>query len=157
MFQIFWLLFHFLIKTTKQIIKDGVYNIILNKNNYLNYQDNNLQISLSEKFEDKSNFRIKLSSPNFYLIQHVETNLTLTLSSSNLKLIEDKDNEAEWNFIESNDKYSIQNKKKCYIRYKYQKLICDNNSLKYASKFNLIKIYEEVDSSKKDLDLIYLA
>jgi hypothetical protein len=55
MFQILWLIFHILTKSSKQIINDGVYNIILNENNYLNYQKNNLQISPSDKYEEKSN------------------------------------------------------------------------------------------------------
>jgi hypothetical protein len=154
MFQILWLLFYLLTKLTKQKINDGVYNIILNKNNYLNYKNNILQISSSHKFEDKSNFRIKQISDNSFFIQHVKTRLKLALTSSNLKLIKNKENEAEWNFIEFDGKYYIQNTKKCYLRYKLQKLICDNISLKYATKFNLIKIYEEVNNSKNDIELI---
>jgi hypothetical protein len=154
MLQIIWLLFHFLIKEAKQIVKDGVYNIILNKEKYLNYQDSNIKISYSKKFEDKSNFRIRQISLNSFFIQHIVTNLTLTLSSSNLKLIEDMDNKAEWIFIESNEKYYIQNINKCYIRYINQKLICDNIPLKDATQFNLIKIYEEVNNSKNDINLI---
>ena len=154
MFQILWPLFYLLAKSTKQKINDGVYNIILNKNNYLNYNNNILQISSSHKFEDKSNFRIKQISNNSFFIQHVKTRLKITLTSSNLKLIKNEENEAEWNFIESDGKYYIQNTKKCYIRYKLKKLICDNISLKYATKFDLIKIYEEVNNSKNDIELI---
>ena len=141
-------------KKTKQIVKDGVYNIIIDDKNYLNYQDGILKISISKKFENKSNFRIRQISLNSFFIQHIETNLTLILSSSNLKLIKDMDNNAEWNFIESNDKYYIQNIKKYYLRYRHQNLNCDNISLKDATQFNLIKIYEEVNNSKKDIKLI---
>ena len=154
MLLILWLLFHFLIKETKQIVKNGVYNIIVNKEEYLNYQDKNIKISYCKKFENKSNFRIKQISLNSFFIQHIETNLTLTLSSSNLELTKEMSNKAEWNFIESDEKYCIQNIKKCYIRYRNQKLFCDNISLKDATQFNLIKIYEEVNNSKNDINLI---
>ena len=153
MLQILWLLFQFLIKEAKLIVNDGVYNIIINTKNYLNYQDSNIKISYSKMFEDKSNFRIRQISLNSFFIQHIQTNLTLTLSSSNLTLIEDMDNKAEWNFIESDEKYYIQNIKKCYIRYRNQKLTCDNIPLKEATQFNLIKIYEEVNNSKNDIKI----
>ena len=155
MCKILWFLFLFLSKSTKQKLKNGIYNIILNTNNYLNYGNKKLQISSSKKFEEKSNFRIKKNSNNsFYIIEHAKTNLKLTLSLSNLKLSNDKDNKEEWNFIKSDGKYYLRNKKKCYIRYKDQKLICDNISLKYATKFILIKIYEEVNNSEIDINLI---
>ena len=155
MWNILWLLILFLIKSVKQIIENGVYNIIFNNKYYLNYKNDKLQISFSKKFEEKSNFRInKLATNPFYIIEHVKTNLKLSLSSSNLKLSNDKDNESNWNFIESDAKYYIQNRNKCYIRFKAQNLNCDNISLKYATKFNLIKIYEEVNNNKYDLKLI---
>ena len=88
------------------------------------------------------------------MIEHVKTNLKLALSSSNLEMLKNEDNKSKWNFIESNGKYYIQNRKKCYIRFKAQKLICDNISLKYATQFNLIKVYEEVNNNKYDINLI---
>lgn len=155
MWNILWILKFLLIKLTKQKLKNGVYNIILNNKYYLNYENNNLQISFSKKFEEKSNFRIKkLATNHFYIIEHVKTKLKLALSSLNLKLSNDEDNKANWKFIESDGKYFIQSRKKCYIRFKSQKLICDNISLKYATQFNLIKIYEEVNNNKYDINLI---
>ena len=152
--KIFWLLFLFLSKLTKQSLTHGLYNIIINNTNYLNYKNNKLQISSSKKLEDKSIFRIKTKSNNsFYTIEHVKTNLKLSLSSSDLKLSNDKDYKDEWNFIESDGKYYLQNSNKCYIRY-IQKLICDNITLANATKFILIKIYEEVNNRENDLDLI---
>ena len=155
MWNILWLLIFLLIKLTKQKLKNGVYNILLNNKYYLNYENNNLQISFSKKFEEKSNFRIKkLATNHFYIIEHVKTNLKLTLSSWNLKLSNDEDNKANWKFIESDGKYYIQSRMKCNIRFKSQNLICDNISLKYATQFNLIKIYEEVNNNKHDINLI---
>jgi hypothetical protein len=152
--KIVWLFFLFLSKLAKQNISNGLYNIILNNTNYLNYKNKKLQISFSKKLEDKSIFRIKKQSNNsFYIIEHAKTNLKLTLSSSDLKLSNDKDNKEEWNFMESDGKYYIQNINKCYIKY-IKKLICDNISLTNATQFILIKIYEEVNNSEDDLDLI---
>ena len=59
MCKILWLSFLLLTISTKQVIKDGVYNIIYYNRNFLNVKNNNIQISASKKFEDKSNFRIK--------------------------------------------------------------------------------------------------
>ena len=66
MYKILWLLILLLTKATKQKIKNGVYNIILNEKYFLNYKKKKLQISSSTKFEEKSNFRInKLSNNSF--------------------------------------------------------------------------------------------
>jgi hypothetical protein len=79
MLKILWFLFLFLLKSTKQNLANGLYNIILNNTNYLNYKNKTLQISSSKKLEDKSNFRIKTKSNNsFYTIEHAKTNLKLT-------------------------------------------------------------------------------
>ena len=155
MHKILCLLLLLLSKSTKHNLTNGLYNIILNNNNYLNYAKSKLQISSSKRFEGKSIFRIKTKSKNnsFYTIEHVKTNLKLTLSSSNLKLSNDKDNKEEWNFIEADGKYYLQNINKCYIRYT-KKLSCDNISLTKSTKFNLIKIFEEVNNSENDIDLI---
>jgi hypothetical protein len=75
------------------------------------------------------------------------------MSFSDLKLSDDIDDKEEWNFIESDGKYYLQNKNKCYIRY-IQKLICEDITLTNATKFILIKIYEEVNNSQNDIDLI---
>lgn len=155
--KILWLFFSFfsfLSKSTKQNLSNGLYNIILN-NNYLNYVKNKLQFSSSKRLEGKSIFRIKTKSNNsFYTIEHAKTNLKLTLSSSNLILSNDKDDKEEWNFIESEGKYYLQNTNKCYIRYSKNKLFCDNISLINSTKFILIKIYEEVNNSENDIHLI---
>ena len=155
MCKILWLSFLLLTISTKQVIKDGVYNIIYYNRNFLNVKNNNIQISASKKFEDKSNFRIKKKPNNsFYIIEHVKTNLKLSFSSSNLKLINNNSNTAEWNLIESGDKFYIKNRNKCYLRYNGQKLTCENCSQKAATKFSLIKVYEEVNNSRNDINLI---
>jgi len=157
MCKILWLFFLFLTISTKQIIKDGVYNILSNYRNYINYKNNNIQVSSSKKFEGKSNFRIKKKPNNsFYIIEHVMTNLKLSFSSQSLKLINGNSNAAEWNFIKNGEKFYIQNRNKCFLKSDNynSKLTCENCSQKWASKFSLMKVYEEVNLSKNDINLI---
>ena len=155
MCKILWLSFLLLIISTKQAIKDGVYNIIYYYRNYLSIKNNNIQFSASKKFENKSNFRIK-KKPNssFYIIEHANSKLKISFSSSNFKLINGNSNAAEWNVIESGHRICIQNRNKCYIRYNGRKLTCDNCSLNSATKFSLLKVYEEVNHRKNDIELI---
>ena len=148
-----------LLSLTEQIIQDAIYNIIIDNKNYLNYQNNILQISSSNKFEEKSNFRISRISNLFYNIVHVESNLKLSLSSTGIllfqKSIADKQLLTEWIFIKTNDnKYVIQNINKCYMVYKNKDFSCKNVAIREATRFNLIKIYEEVKQSEEDLELI---
>ena len=154
------LFFICLISSTKGIIIDAVYNISIDNKNYLNYKNKKLLISSSNKFEDKSNFRInEIFNSSFYYIEHVKENLKLSVNSQTLQLIPknniDGNKSAEWTFIElNNDKYIIQNKNKCYITYENKNLRCENVEINRAQKFILIKIYKEVRHTKEDLELI---
>lgn len=154
MCKFLWLFFLLLTISTEKIVKDGVYNIIFNYRNYINCKKNNLQISSSKKFEDKSNFRIKKQPNSLYIIEHVATNLKLSFSSSVLKLINSNNNAGEWMLIEAGDNFYIQNRNKCYIRLIGKKLSCENISQKLATKFSLIKVYEEVNLCQNDINLI---
>ena len=140
------------------IIGNSVYNLILNDIYYLSYHNNTLQISKSTKYEEKSNFRIKMSQNSSYIIEHSSTNLILIDNHPELKLINNLENDkinSEWFFIETNDgRYIIQNINKCFIHYKNNDLKCENINIKDASKFSIIKVYEEVCHSKEDLELI---
>ena len=144
---------------TQKIISNTVYNIILDNNHYLNYNKNKLQLSSSAKYERKSNFRIKIFQNSSYIIEHSSTNLILIGKPPDLQLIQNIENEksnSEWFFIEANDnKYIIQNINKCFITYKNNNLKCEKNiNINEASKFSLIKVYEEVNHSEEDLKLI---
>ena len=82
--------------------------------------------------------------------------MKLSFSSQNLKLINDNSNAAEWNFIKIGDKFYIQNRNECFLTYNNynSKLTCDNCSQKSATKFSLMKVYEEMNHSKNDINLI---
>ena len=154
----FFLLFDISIPKSKEIIiNNSIYNFVSN-NKYLNYEEGKLQISISRKYEDKSNFRIKKCQNSlYYNIEHSGTNLILTAFPPNLKLIKKLRNKIniKWLIIETNNnKYIIQNSNKCYVYYRDNKLKCENIPKKEATEFYLIKLYEELYHSEKDLELI---
>ena len=149
------ILFFIIGKSTEEIINPSVFNLITN-NKYLNYYKNKLQISSSNKYEGKSNFRIKKSQGSFYYIEHVNSNLILTANPPELKLIQKSDKNSEWDIIETtNNQYIIQNGiNKCYIYFKNNNLKCENIKINDASKFSLLKVFDEPNPSEKDLELI---
>ena len=156
-FIIFSLIFFYKI-STQIIYNNTVYNLMLDNRHYLNYNKNKLQLSTSAKYEEKSNFRIKVSQNSSYIIEHSSTNLILIGNPPELKLIQNLENEqsnSEWYFIDTNNnEYIIQNINKCIIFYKNNNLKCENIDINEASKFSLIKVYEEVNHSEEDLKLI---
>ena len=157
-FFYFFLLFYIFIQNSKEIlINNSVYNFVSN-NKYLNYEKGKLQISVSRKYEDKCNFRIKKCQNSLYNIEHSSTNLILTAFPKNLKLVQKLENKklnAEWLIIETNNnKYIIQNSNKCYIYCKNNELKCENIQKKEATEFYLIKLYEEINHNEKDLEII---
>lgn len=154
--NLFILFYSFILKSKEIIINNSVYNFVLD-DKYLNYEKGKLQISISRKYEDKSNFRIKKCQNSLYNIEHSGTNLILTAIPPNLTLINKLRNKinTEWLIIETNNnKYIIQNSNQCYIYYKNNKLKCENIPIKEATEFYLIKLYEELYHSDKDLELI---
>ena len=156
---IFIFLFFFCFRISKEeSIINAVYNIFIDKTKYLNYNNNILQISKSEKYETKSNFRIKkLLNNSFYEIEHINTNLKLSSSlPPNIELIRSNNKDSiEWIFIETNyNKYIIQNKNKCYIKIIDTKLSCENININNATKFKIEKIYEEVNNNDEDIEII---
>ena len=83
--NLFILFYSFILKSKEIIINNSVYNFVLD-DKYLNYEKGKLQISISRKYEDKSNFRIKKCQNSLYNIEHSGTNLILTAIPPNLKL-----------------------------------------------------------------------
>ena len=159
--KIFIIIFIYFLKISIGIIIDNsIYNLILDDNKYLNYNDKkNLQISNSGKYKEKSNFRIKISQNSSYIIEHFSTNLILISNPPKLKFVQNIENEklnSEWHFIETKDnKYIIQNINKCFIYYKNNNIKCEKNiNIDDASKFTLLKVYEEVNHTDEDLKLI---
>ena len=167
----------FVFSTEAILLDEAVYNIIYN-NSYLNYDLRNLKLSDTLREEIDSNFRIRKIIPekiysnnsnnSYYYIEHIlsnesliatqsgKLNLTKNLSTKNpyTNLYIEK-NLAEWNFIQTKEnKYIIQNRKKCFLKIKQFNVACENITVNEASEFRLIKIYEEVRHSKEDIELI---
>ena len=132
----------------------GVYNFISNEKYFLYYKKNKIKYGKSLKCKEESNFRIKLNTTdNYYKIEHARSNSKLIGSPGNLKIKSDSNkNEFQWTFIKNieSNQYIIKNKNGCYIS---NKLSCEE-SIEKSLKFNIVMIYEEVDHSEEDLDLI---
>lgn len=90
------------------------------------------------------NFRIKKVSSNlnntFFHIEHINSNLNIIYLQNNilnvqLRLIDGKEEEAKWNFIEidNNNNYIIQNKEKCYIKIIKLNIVCESINLDEGS------------------------
>ena len=155
---IFFLIIIFLNKSQEDLPNKAIYNIIL-YNRYLNYEKGRLQISFSKRYEGKANFRIrKVDDGNAYYIEHISSNLLLSANSSELKLVEKSetnDNNTLWFIDASKDnKYTFQNYNQCYLYYRNNILKCENIKVNDASKFILLKLCNEVEHTKEDLELI---
>ena len=137
----------------------GIYKIRY-KNLYLNFHHkrNKFYFSRKSTLSKTSFFRIYNDLDNsFYLIESVKSNKLLFYDKNRISSIT-KVNKSEdkyfWSFINNKSSVIIKNKKGCYIKIasKY-KLTCVV-SFEEASKFNLIKIYEEASHTKEDMKLI---
>ena len=140
---------------TEDEFHPGVYNFIFNDNYFLYYKSKKIKYGRSLKSKDQSNFRIKINNiDNFYKIEHAKTNSKLSGNpGGNLEIISDpEENEFQWIFIKTNESnlYIIKNKKECYIS---NKLSCEE-SIEKSLRFNITIIYEEVNHSEEDLELI---
>ena len=132
----------------------GVYNFIFNEQYFLYYKKNNIKYGKSLKCKEESNFRIKMNTTdNYYKIEHATSNSKLIGNPGKLKIKSDSDkNEFQWTFIKNieSNQYIIKNKNGCYIS---NKLSCEE-SIEKSLKFNIVMIYEEVEHSEEDLELI---
>ena len=118
---------------------------------------NKLNISISENFKYpntffrifKTNF---YSNDNFYLIEGFEKKLYLCLTENNeIILKEDTNCSYIWKFIEINkNNYTIENINKCILKIDKYNIICDYNSNKYETLFQINKIYYEVQKKNNN-------
>ena len=138
-------------------IKNGVYNII-NNDSYLN--SNKGQLSLSNKFNANTFFRITKKSGNLndtcYFIEEIESNNRLTYLIDKELILDNLNSDSElWNILKiNNDSYIIRNVNSCYIIIINSNIFCKYLPETQASIFKLIKIYNEVD--KEDMKNINL-
>ena len=156
-----FILFLFYICNANQInIKNGVYNLIIDKLYLYKYKGT---LSLYENFVYPSTFFriIKISSflnETFYNIQEINLNYKLSiLRNKDLVFTKKKSDIQLWNFIKIRKNfYVIKNKDNCYIIVKGKNIFCDTIPFKKATQFKIIRIYSEVDgeNSFKSRDLL---
>ena len=158
-FILLFILWNFSISLS--IIEDAVYIITLDNNNYslaLNNQE--IKIFKCSKYDENTLFRIKSNKikNNYYDIEFVKSNEKLSIKSSNLILTkkEEQNESSIWNIILADDnRFIIQNINNCFIiNNSGSNIKCESISKEKASKFNLIKVYEEISYTEKDLELI---
>ena len=148
-------------------IQEAVYNIMYN-NLYFSYENKNITVTNDTREEINSNFRIKQSSETlytqYYVLEHINTNLNLLLSPNNnlhielnfTNITDSSEEYSEWSFIETTDnKYNIQNKNKCFIKVTNNtNVTCENISSEFASQFKLVKLYDEVTENETNSEII---
>ena len=146
------LLILYLCATKQKKVKNGVYNIIYN-DLYLNSYKGKL--SLSEQFNINTFFRIIRVSGNFnntyYKIEKADSNNKL-INLENNDVIMDKINTTFelWNIKKiRNNSYIMKNINNCYIVIIKYHIFCKYITEAQASKFELIKIYNEVNEREK--------
>ena len=138
-------------------ISDGVYTFLLD-GTFLSYIDGNFIQSYI--FGKGSLFRIlsirfSLNDNSFYNIEEINTKFKLSLSENKELTFNNIINHSEnWRFIRlENNYFVIKNKNyQCYIKKNKVKYICDNISLDKATKFKLIKIFNEVKEFQFRID-----
>ena len=118
----------------------------------LNYSKHN--IHLSENFQYPNTFfRIvkKFESSNniFYNIEDIIFNSKLSYSENkSLILLRKYNNRQLWNLIKTNDNdYIIKNKNNCFCKVEKLNILCEDIPFHKASKFNIVKIYLEVEKN----------
>ena len=139
------------------VIKDAIYNLIFEENLffYFNYIDKKIEIANSFIAKSNCNFKItKFLDDNnltFYYIEHTITNFKVSCNEINeisllLEINYYQKDYSLWIFKNiENNQFILQNKiNKCFIIVRNYSIYCENTTLNMASKFNLIKIYEEV-------------
>ena len=138
------------------ILEDGIYNLMFDKFFfYYNYNTTKIEISKSFIAKSNCNFKITKSLNNdnltFYFIEHIISNFKFSCNETkDIMLLLDINNDnidiSLWNFINIKDNsFILQNKNnQCFIIVNNYSIYCENIPLNMASKFDLIKIYEEV-------------
>ena len=135
-----------------KIIKNGVYNIMIDES-YLYYYKSKNYITDNFKFPNTF-YRIKkvINDVNsdykniYYNVEELYTNIDLSYLKNKELIFSRKYKNINnlWEFIEiNNNSYAIHNKNNCYIQITVFGIICNDIQIKEATKFKLIKIYNE--------------
>ena len=149
------------------IIQDAIYNLIYDEFLFFYYNYDYIRIEIANSFQAKSNCNFKinrlLDSNNltFYYIEHTKTNFKVSCcENKEITLLfdfeYDKKDFSLWTFLSiKNNTFIIQNKYyNCFIIVRNFTVYCENISLNMASKFNLLKIYEEVKETDSHNQII---
>ena len=145
------------------IIKDGVYNILYDKY-YLQYFKRKIYNCDYLKYPNtfyRINKISNLTNESLYYIEEIFTKYKLIYLKNKELIFKKKDKNtlplSIWNIIKiKNNYYILRNKNNCFIKViKNNITICDNITIYDATKFNLIRIYEEVEENNiRDSELI---
>ena len=144
------------------ILTDAIYHLIY-KNLFLTCLNKTIKFDKSHIGSINISFRINKHSYNlnnsYYYIEHLETNNKICVSKNKNKIKLKKKvnihNMYFWTFIKKkNNNYLIQNENKCFLKVKDSSIKCDKISLENASKFKLVKLYEELKENEIDNELI---
>jgi hypothetical protein len=154
------IVFLLLILVVNENLTDGIYKIKY-QNLYLNFHHkyNKFYFSSKSTLSKTSFFRINnVLNNSFYLIESIKCNKKFFYNENKISA-NTKYNKSEdkyfWSFINNNkSSVIIKNKNGCYIKITSNNKVTCNISFEEASKFYLIKIYEEVNHSKEDIKLI---
>ena len=154
--------FLYILLTTESFIKNGVYNIVSN-DLYLYYSRR--KIFLSDNILETSFFRLIKVKGNFenslYQIEDIETKKKLAVSNNKdlvfIKQNNKMNNYIIWKFkkLEANA-YLIENIQQCFVIINNLYISCEKVNPQEATKFNLIKIYNEVKENHKLINSIIL-
>ena len=146
---IFLLLFIlYIVCSSKNLIRNGIYNILINKQ-YLFYNYNNLSISKDFKYPNTF-FRIRMvykkGNTTFYNIEKLHKVFKLTYKKNKqLYFNKTNNNLSQWTFIETeNNEYIIKNKNNCYIKVYSFQFLCIIIPTQKATKFFFLRIFSEI-------------
>ena len=136
-------------------IKNGVFNIVSN-DLYLYYSRR--KIYVSNNIYVTSFFRVIKINGNFkntlYQIEDIETKKKLTVANNKDLIFVQQKNEINnylfWNFKRlENNSYLIENIQHCFLIINNLNISCEKVNAHEATKFNFIKIYNEVKANLK--------
>ena len=141
----------------QKIIKDGVYNILVN-NHYLCYYKRKIYLSDVFKYPNTF-FRIKRLYLNEYYIpfniEEIFTNIKLGyLESKNIKFLNKEDDTQIWNFIKLNKTdFIIKSQNGCFLIIENFEFLCENIHINQATIFKLTRIYSEITEKNNQINL----
>ena len=150
----------YIIFTFQENIQNGVY-VFQAGDLYLSYYKR--RIIPSKIFRPNTFFRIVKSSPflndTLYYIEEAETERKFRLCYTEKKELIVNNQYIDlhlWIFYEiDKDKIIIKNNKNCYIKINKLEVVCNANSFNEATKFKLIKIYNEVSEDESYSEILY--